>query len=295
VINQDNAITQRIINDLKIRYSDNIIAIYGIGSYFDDSLPSSWVINDLDIIVIVKILQKIPTQDWTDVPYNKKKINGYQVWIGFNTIKGYQNSESFKNESFSNYEWSLIELKHPENSKFLYGKDIRDQLPETKNLKFEYDDILARGLYHTNKSFSYKDLAVAKNEFSKAIFKTGFYLSIFLDPNFRKTSILEIGAVLKHFRKNRDFLDKMIKFFQEALIFRITGEFKSNFNKLREDFVLYIFSLLQNGSLHRKMEYNDIIEFLTNTFSGFSYLIKIYKKFRDYVKNFNSSNNTMNL
>jgi len=32
----------RVINDIVGRYSNQIIAIYGIGSYFDDSLPPHW-------------------------------------------------------------------------------------------------------------------------------------------------------------------------------------------------------------------------------------------------------------
>ncbi|KKK91757.1 hypothetical protein LCGC14_2709710, partial [marine sediment metagenome] len=84
--------------------------------------------------------------------FKKKKINGNQVWLGFNTIEAYQDRYTFNKQSVSNYEWSLIEIKHPENSKLLYGKDIRDQLPNTNDLIFDYDDVLARGLYHLDKS-----------------------------------------------------------------------------------------------------------------------------------------------
>lgn len=125
---QQTSIIKRIIDDLVARYSDNIIAIYGIGSFFDDSLPPNWVKIDLDIIVIVKSLEGIPKQDWTEVRYKKKMLDGYQVWLGFNTVKAYQERDTFNKESFSNYEWSLIDIKHPENSKLVYGKDIRDQL-----------------------------------------------------------------------------------------------------------------------------------------------------------------------
>ena len=51
---QQDPILIRIIDDLIGRYSENIIALYGIGTYFDDNLPSNWVKNDIDIIVIVK-------------------------------------------------------------------------------------------------------------------------------------------------------------------------------------------------------------------------------------------------
>ncbi|MFX0040041.1 MAG: hypothetical protein ACFFAB_11945, partial [Candidatus Heimdallarchaeota archaeon] len=66
---QQDPILKRIIDDLIGRYLDNIIAIYGIGSYFDKGIPSEWLRNDIDIIVIVKSLEKIPKPDWTDVHY----------------------------------------------------------------------------------------------------------------------------------------------------------------------------------------------------------------------------------
>jgi hypothetical protein len=278
VSNQENPIIERIIDDIKVRYSDNIIAIYGIGSFFDDSLPSSWVKNDIDIITILTSIHEIPKQDWTEIPFKKKKIDGHQVWIGFNTIQGFQNTKSFRNESFANYEWSLIELKHPGNSKLLYGKDIRDQLPSSNNLEFDYDDILARGLYHINKSLSLRNPKIAKKELSKAIFKTGFYFCIFLDSTYRKTSILEIGNYLKKLEKEGVSLDEVIRYFQEALIFRLTGEFKSSFKDLQNKFIRYIFKLLQNGTLHRKIEYQQLIDFLTHKFNGFPHLIQKLKK-----------------
>ncbi len=83
-------ILKRVLDDLVVRYSENIIAMYGIGSYFDDTLPPKWVKNDLDIIVIVKTVEDIPKQDWTEIRYKKKKINGHHVWLGFNTIAAYQ-------------------------------------------------------------------------------------------------------------------------------------------------------------------------------------------------------------
>jgi len=81
------------------------------------------------MVVFVKSLNKIPKQKWTEVRFEKKEVNGHQVWLGFNTINAYQNRYTFSKESFSNYEWSLIELKYPENSKLLYGDDNRNQLP----------------------------------------------------------------------------------------------------------------------------------------------------------------------
>lgn len=274
---QQDPILKRIIDDLIGRYSDSIIAIYGIGSYFDGALPPKWVKNDIDIVVIVKSLEKIPKPDWTDVPYKKKQINGHQIWIDFNTIKAYQDRYTFSKESFSNYEWSLIELKHPENSKLLYGKDIRDQLPVTDDLNFDYDDILARGLYHIDKSIAEQDLTSSKKKLSKAIFKIAFYLCIFFAPYFRNTSIIEIGNNLKKMGETNGDIEKMDEFFEEALIFRITGQYKSDFIELRENLILSIFTMLENGSLHKEMNYLEVVKYLTTTFSGFPELLQIVR------------------
>lgn len=35
----EDVLVKSIITDLIAQYSDNIISVYGIGSYFDDSLP----------------------------------------------------------------------------------------------------------------------------------------------------------------------------------------------------------------------------------------------------------------
>ncbi|MFX0146088.1 MAG: OB-fold nucleic acid binding domain-containing protein [Candidatus Hodarchaeota archaeon] len=271
---QQDPILKRIIDDLIGRYSDNIIAIYGIGSYFDKALPSEWLTNDIDIIVIVKSLEKIPKPDWTDVHYKKKQINGKNVWIGFNTVNSYRDRYSFNKESFSNYEWSLIELKHPENSLLLYGNDIRNQLSEALDLHFDYDDILARGLYHIDKCIGEQDLVIAEKEFSKGIFKIAFYFCVFKDPLFHKTSIVEIANKLKEFRENSENLERMSKFFEEAFIFRITGQYKSDFINLREELILFIFSLLEQGNLHREMNYQNMVNYLNTTFNGLSYLLK---------------------
>ncbi len=277
--NHQDRILKRILDDLVARYSDNIITIYGIGSYFDDTLPLKWVKNDLDIVVIVKTLKNIPKQDWTEIRYKKKEINGNHVWLGFNTIEAYQDRYTFNKQSVSNYEWSLIEIKHPENSKLLYGKDIRGQLPSTNDLIFDYDDVLARGLYHLDKSLSEKKTSNAMKSYSKAVFKTGFYLCIYFDKNFRATSILEIGKKLKQVSEDNNFLEKVIEFFEEVIIYRIIGQFKTDFNELRNEFITYIFSLLGKGTLHRKMDYYELVRYITGTFSGFPFLNQKVQKF----------------
>ena len=280
----EDILVKSIITNLINRYSDNIIAIYGIGSYFDDSLPPNWEKNDLDMVVFVKSLDKIPKQDWTEVRFEKKEINSNQVWLGYNTIEGYQNRYTFSKESFSNYEWSLIELKNPENSKLLYGNDIRNQLPSTYKVNFDYDDILARSLYHLNKSLGEENTSTAKHEFSKAVFKAAFYCCIFIDSSYRSTSIVDIGGKIKYQIRNYDFLKEMHEFLEETIIFRITGQFKTEFNTLQTNFVTYIFSLLDNGRLHKKVNYHKVMNYLTDSFRGFPYLIQEIRKLDIFKK-----------
>ena len=82
--------------ELKKELGDNLISLYGIGSYFDLSLPSDWSANDMDLVVIVKSLEKLPKHDWTNVRYDKKTIDKVILWIGYNTIEGYQNKALFE-------------------------------------------------------------------------------------------------------------------------------------------------------------------------------------------------------
>ena len=64
-----------IIEDLVSRHSDNLIAIYGIGSYFDPGLSSDFIKNDIDLILIVKSIDEIPREDWND-RYKTRNIGG---------------------------------------------------------------------------------------------------------------------------------------------------------------------------------------------------------------------------
>lgn len=78
----------------------------------------------------------------------------------------------------------------------LYQYLIQDQLPDITDLQFDYDDILARALYHLDKSieqlFKMKKSFEAMIEFTKAIFKFSFYICIYFDTSYRSTSICDI-------------------------------------------------------------------------------------------------------
>jgi len=169
-------------------------------------------------------------------------------------------------------------MKHPENSKLLYGENIKDKIPETTNMLFDYDDILARGLYHLEKSLKEQDPSRAMKECSKGIFKLAFYFCVYFDPTFCSTTIMEIGRKLQQLSKDKNFIKNLVDFFEDAIIFRITGQYKAEIKDLRLDFITYIFSLLDQGALHKKMNYKDLVKYLTDSFSGFPYLIQVVKK-----------------
>jgi len=263
---------------------DNILCIYGIGSYFDPNLPVDWIKNDIDIIVIVKSLNPIPKEEWTDVRFEKKEIDGVNIWIGFNTIQGLQKKEKFRVQSFANYEWSLIDLKLPENSVLIHGEDVRNQLPNIIGIMFDYDDILVRSLYHLNKSL--KETQISGDslkscvEFTKAIFKFGFYLCIFQDKNYQLTSIHAIVSKLEEL-VSIDKVEKiMLDFFNKAMYYRRKSPFGDDFKILRTNFIVYLFSLLVKGEIHKKMDYDEILRFLTTKFKGFPFLIEFLNNMR---------------
>lgn len=274
----EDLILEKIIDDLKQRFSDNIISIYGIGSYFDHSLPPDWIKKDLDLIVVVKSLESIPKSDWTEVRYERKKVDDYEVWLAFSTLEAYQDKEKFEKQSFSNYEWSLLELKIAENSILLYGQDIRVQLPDISQIKFDFDDILARSFYHFDNSFKEaiesKNIKESMREFTKGIFKFGFYLCIYFDKSFCTTSIRTIANKIEELtKKNR--LDKiLLDSIKESVLFRRTNTVSENYIKLRNNLLLYIFSLIGKGILHRKMNFDDLISFLEKIYRGLKYMIK---------------------
>ncbi|MFX1425029.1 MAG: hypothetical protein ACFFBE_01150 [Promethearchaeota archaeon] len=279
-MSKEDSVVKIVIEDLIARYKDEIIAIYGIGSYFDEEIPPSWEKKDVDIIIIVKSLKSFPKVDWTEVKFQRRRIEGKEIWIGFNTLEGYQSKELFNSQSFSNYEWSVLDIKYPQNSVLLFGYDIRDQLPEVKNFKFDFDDILARGLYHLDKCLGERNQKTAKKEFSKGVFKIGFYLCKYFNSDFRDTRILRIGEKLKETSKYVKEIKDILSYFEETIIFRTTGYYITKFEELREEFITFIFSLLENGGLHKKMPNNELNNYLKSSFSGFPHLIHMLTLYR---------------
>ena len=274
---------QKILNFIETRFAGNLISVYGIGSYFEDTLPPNWMKNDIDIVIFVESITKIPKEEWKQ-RFKPKKFNGYDVWFLFNTIEGFQDKEEFKKISEgANYEWSLIELKLPENSKFLYGLDIRNKLPDITNIQFDYDDILARALYHLDKclnqltNYKEKDNAkgTAMKEFTKAVFKYSFYICIFYDSTFHFTSNHNIERKIFELVESKKFDELGYYFLTESIHFRKEQEFNEPFKHLLRKFTEYIFNLLGNGKLHRPMKYQELRKYLEKIFRGLPYLIRV--------------------
>lgn len=277
IIIDENLLVKNIVEKLVNRYSSNLIAIYGIGSFFDEKLPETWIKNDIDLILVVKSIEKIPKEDW-DKRFYPRNIEGYDVFTGHNTIEMYQNKQKFTEISGASYEWALIEIRNPENSKLLYGEDIRNKLSDITNLVFDFDDILARGLYHIEKSLKEKVEEKAMGELSKAIFKFSFFICIYFSETFRYTSIIEIEKKLKDIIDIITSIKKVKDLFEESKNFRIHGRFKTEFKILRKNFISFILILLETGVLHRRIEGKELTTYFAKYFGGFPLLLRFLKK-----------------
>lgn len=296
-----NPLLYKIKNDLQEKYSEDLISIYGIGSYFDENLPSDWMENDIDIIVILKSLERAPKLDWTNFRYEVKKINDHLLWQGFYTLELYRNKAEFENYSWSNYKWSLISMKYSENSKLIYGKDIMDQLPDHTKFEFNYDDILSRSFYYLEKSLKneieLKNTQKSMRNFTKSVFKFAFYVCVYFDKDFHLTSIRKITNKIESLYKKGILDGEILDFLKECIYFRRKNRFETGFSKLRYKFILYLFSLISKGNLHRKMDYDELVAFLRDSFKGFPYLIQIAKKIKNiyYNTKVKKSNNLQNV
>ena len=275
-------VTLSIVKYLQTTLKGDLISIFGIGSYFDKNLPSDWRTTDIDVIVVVPTLDKITKLDWTDVRYEIRKFDTHNVWIGYNTILGLQTKKNFSQESFANYEWSLMDLKYRENSQLLYGKDIREQVPNPINLDFDYDDILARCLYHLDKSLKTSQIqqnsTLAMREFTKAVFKFGFYLCLFFGEKYYLTSVHNISLQLEKLVLDSILHENILNFMAESKLYRRTNKFSKKFEILRRNFILFTLSLLRSGSLHRTYKFHALLIFLEKKFNGMPHLISYLKK-----------------
>lgn len=270
---------QKLITGIRKIHKDNLIALYGIGSYFNDDLPTSWVKNDVDLILVLKSLDPISKDIW-ERRFGSKKIEKYSVFLAFNTIEMYQNKELFNRitKKGVNYKWAVMNVKYKENSKLLYGDDIRDKLPDTSEIEFNFNDILARALYHLEKSLNEKNKLNAKREFTKAVFKFSYYLCVVFNKNFLFTSINIIISEIERIVKVEKIIKNYTNFLKESVMVRTKGNSKEDFALLREKFITYIFSILTKDGLHKKFSNQELQSFLGRYFKGFPLLKRFLKK-----------------
>jgi len=176
-------------------------------------------------------------------------------------------------------------MKHVENSKLIFGKDIRAQLPDHRKFEFNYDDILSRSFYYLEKSLKNemesKDVQESMKNFTKSVFKFAFYFCVYFDKDFHSTSIRKIANKIEILCKKDKFDKKLLDFLKECIYFRRKNHFETDFSKLRYRFILYLFSLISKGNLHRKMDYGEIVSVLRYSFKGFPYLMQIAKKIKN--------------
>jgi len=268
---------QKVKTSIKEYHKENLIALYGIGSYFNSELPSSWDRSDVDLILIMKSIENIPKDAW-ERRFKSRDIDNHDVYFGYNTIEMYKNKETFKKWSGANYKWALMDIKYEENSKLLYGEDIRDRLPDIDKIKFDYDDILARVLYHIEKSLKEKDEKISRSKFSKAVFKFSYYLCVFFDESFPYTSIIKIISKLKSVVQIVKNIQKIIIFLKEAVNIRAKGIISEDFAQIREAFIIFIFSLLIKGGLHKEFTTAELNMYLVKFFGGFPLLKRFLKE-----------------
>ena len=259
-------------------HKENFISLYGIGSYFDDNKPDDWISNDIDFIAVVENFDNIPKDKYTSSRHKKMFIEEKEVFIAFHTVETLISKELFKSVSFANFEWALHELKLPENSKLLYGQNVRDKIPELNELGHDYEDILRRVFYHMEKSYKVEekgDENKPKREFTKSVFKFCYYLSVLFDPGFQYTSSIKSAQKVKELSEQGKIGEEMPDFIEKSILFRCKNVFIEDFNKIREDFLDYLFSITRNGELHRKIGYQDLLKYLKDTYEGLNHLVAI--------------------
>ena len=264
-------VTSRLLDEHK----ENFISLYGIGSYFDDNKPDDWISNDIDFIAVVENFDNIPEDKNTSSRHKKMYIEEKEVFIAFHTLETLNSKELFNSVSFANFEWALHEIKLPENSKLLYGPDIREKIPELNEFGHDYEDILRRVFYHMEKSYKSeekKDEDKSMREFTKSIFKFCYYLSILFDPGFHYTSSIKSAQKVKELSEQGKIGGEMPDFIESSILFRCKNVFIEDFDKVRDNFLDYLFSITRNGALHRKIGYRDLLQYLKDTYDGLNHL-----------------------
>jgi len=247
------------------KYSDEIVAIYGIGSYFDKLLPDGWLTEDVDIITVTKTRKMY---------WQKKSYGNYEVFFGFNTLEELQDEKIFRETPATNYKWAIMDFKICDNSELLYGEDISVKLPELDSIDPDYNDLLKRALYRVEKSLKLD----SKEELTKAVFKYCFYVCVYLDDAFHYTSIVKIKEQVEQLVELRKLDKDILEILIECFSFRRLGEFSVEFHVLRNRFLTLVIRAISKGTFHAKMKLDEFIRFLDSTFNGCPNLKRMSKK-----------------
>ncbi len=275
-------ITYSIVQDLVERFSENIISIYGIGSFFDRKLPDDWIINDIDMISIVKDIEKIPKlQDWTDVRRLDYKKGHYAVNVFFNSLEGLKYKEVYDKESWANYKWALLDFKIQQNSVILYGKVLFDELPELDSIPYDYEDLLRRAFYHLNICLKLNNVEASMNGFTKGVFKFAFLICVYFDEFFKYTSIFDITSKINELVKDEKIDTYLYETILNCAKYRRGIQISEKFSTLRKKFIIYCFLLLFEGKLWKKYDWEEIIQFCHTTYSGLNSLEDVAKRERN--------------
>ncbi len=274
--------TYSIVQDLVEKFSENIISIYGIGSFFDRKLPDDWIKNDIDMICIVKSVDKIPKiKDWTDVRRLDYKKGRYTVNVFFNSLEGLKQKGVYEKESWANYKWALLDFKIQQNSVILYGKLLFDELPELDSIPYDYEDLLRRALYHLNTCFRSKNVEASMNKFTKGVFKFAFLICVYFDEFFKYTSIFDITSKINELVKDEKIDTYLYEIILTCAKYRRGIQISEKFSTLRKKFIIYCFLLLFEGKLWKKYDWEEIIQFCHTTYSGLNSLENIAKRERN--------------
>lgn len=262
---------ENIINYLQNKYGEDIVAIYGIGSFFLDTEKTK---SDADVIVILKDTSKCPRKDYTTALFEERKEGDISFTFLYGTLEDYMDRNAFLKVSFADWSWAVRSLKF--GSKFIFGNDIRKKLPTPE---YDYGSIFLRSAYHLNKGYTKYSDAIA---FTKAVFKFGFFLAIAYYPDenvFDRNGILRI---LKKCVEEGNISEKVIEYYEKAIKIR-NGEDIGNITLLRREFVITFIS-----ETIRVTDYSldEIISMLENGFgnSGFHRLIALIDTLRKEKK-----------
>jgi len=254
-----NKLKKTIIMLLYKKFKTKIVGIFGIGSFFSQSMGE---ISDCDVIVILTDTNDCKKRDWTTRLFEDITIeeNGFllDITLLYGTLEDYSDKNKFSKVSFADFSWAIRSLKF--GSILLYGNDIRELLPY---INYEYGSIFLRSAYHLNGSSS---KYTKMQKITKAIFKFGFFLVTAYYPNSNIFNKIDIYNKIIEAKEDGIISNQMIECYEEALEMRekkINNDNKSE--KLRRKFAISFFDETQRSTGYT---WNQMKKFLEKGFEN---------------------------